>query len=251
MGGGSDGGGTTTTESHAEYPPEFRPLAEAGVRNIMDLQNVLPMAPFAEAQGGQVANLAPFTLAGMGLLPFAALSGSERGIPSLGGPLGTIGNQAINVSGPSPATQAALGALSGQLGAPTQFNPAMTAQPVAWPQVASSPTAFQGVPPSVLYGFSQNLPYMQTPTTGLPPLMPTAPPMSQQAQMFQLQQALKAMQAGGAGSSGPPVLAETGSPQNRAFNTDGTPVSMAQFVGPGVADPAVYGWPMDIGYGFV
>ena len=213
MGGGSDGGGTTTTESHAEYPPEFRPLAEAGVRNIMDLQNVLPMAPFAEAQGGQVANLAPFTLAGMGLLPFAALSGSERGIPSLGGPLGTIGNQAINVSGPSPATQAALGALSGQLGSSAQFNPAMTAQPVAWPQIASNSSAFQGVSPASYAAMSSMLPFMQTPTTGLPPLTPTAPPISQQAQLWQLQQAIQQLQATAPTSQGgPPVVEENPAP---------------------------------------
>ena len=41
---------------------------------------------------------------------------------------------------------------------------------------------------------------------------------------------------------GPPVLAETGFQQWRALNPDGTPVSMSSMVGPGVADPAVYGW---------
>ena len=195
MGGGSDGGGTTTTESRAEYPPEFRPLAEAAVRNIMGLQDVLPMMDFAAAQPGRVAGLSPFTQAGMGLAALSPMAGTEQYIPSLGGPLSMIGNQAINVAGPSPATQAALGALSGQLGAPAQFNLARTPQPVAWPQAASNSTAFPGVPPSVLYGFSQTLPFMQTPSVGLPPLIPTAPPQSQQAQIFQLQQALQAMQA--------------------------------------------------------
>lgn len=202
MGGGSDGGGTTTTESHAEYPPEFRPLAEAAVRNIMGLQDVLPMMDFAQAQPGRVAGLAPFTQAGMGLAALSPLAGTEQYIPSLGGPLSMIGNQAINVAGPSPATQAALGALSGQLGAPAQFNPAMTPQPIRWPQAASNPTAFPGVPPSALYGFSQTLPFMSTPTTGLSPLVPTAPPQSQQAQLFQLQQAIQAMQAQQAAAPG-------------------------------------------------
>ena len=198
MGGGSDGGGTTTTESHAEYPPEFRPLAESAVRNIMGLQDVLPMQSFAEQQSGQVAGLAPFTLAGMNLLPFAAMSGSERGIPALGGPMGNIANQALSLSGPSPGTQAALGALSGQLGAPAQFAPGGPS-PVAWPQMASSPTTFQGVPPSALYGMSATLPYMPAPTTtaGLSPLVPNAPPISQQAQMWQLQQAIQQLQSSG------------------------------------------------------
>src|SRR3990167_7120084 len=69
MGGGSGGGGTTTSQAHAEYPEEFRPLAESAVKEIIGLQGRLPLAEFGVAQPARVAGLSPFTEAGMSLVP--------------------------------------------------------------------------------------------------------------------------------------------------------------------------------------
>ena len=143
-GGGSGGGGTSTTQAHAEYPEEFRPLAEAAVKQIIALQGRLPLESFGEAQTARVAGLSPFTQAGMSLVPSLMLrSPAEQQLGQVPNTLGDLLGQFGPVMQPTNAAQGALGFLGGQIGRNLQLAPSMW-QPPRLPQAAPTPTAFQG-----------------------------------------------------------------------------------------------------------
>lgn len=116
---GSGGGKSVSTQS-AEFPPEFRPLAEAAVNQLLALGEALPITDFVDPHPLQVAGLTPLQQltieATPGLLqPTQGL----RGLLGLTTPLAQLTQQALNSQVPSQATQTALASLAPRLGGPT------------------------------------------------------------------------------------------------------------------------------------
>jgi len=220
MGGGSGGGGTTTSQQHAEYPVEFRPLAEAAVKQIIGLQGRLPLAEFGVAQPARVAGLSPFTEAGMSLVPSLMMrSPQEQALQQVPMTLGDILGQFGPVMQPTNPVQQSLGFLGGQMGGrnaqlfPQAFTPPRTPQIAQFAQpsptgqsIQPSPTAFPGFQAPVV-------PQAQSGGAGAggvleaAPLMSMVPPLPMQTQFDQFvaeQQAqLAALQAQQQQQSGP------------------------------------------------
>lgn len=107
MGGG---GGRTTTESRAEYPQEFKPLARSAVSQIQALQRSLPLTMFTEYQPAGTAGLSPLQQYAIDEL----VPATTRPTAGLQGMLATpesVGVAAQGVTGAGEPTQAANAAL--------------------------------------------------------------------------------------------------------------------------------------------
>jgi len=128
MGGGGDTSSTSTQQ--AEFPPEFRPLAEGAVNQILGVQQALPIAGFAGFSPRGIAPLSSLQQRGLSLIesllrPTAGL----QGLSSLAGPVAQAAQGAALAGGPSSVAQQAIS----QLGFQPSFQPA--------------PSPFQFTPP--------------------------------------------------------------------------------------------------------
>src|SRR5215831_2988125 len=59
FGGGGGGSSTTQSSTHAEYPPEFRPIVTGSANQILALQGRLPLSNFAQFAPGGTAGTSP------------------------------------------------------------------------------------------------------------------------------------------------------------------------------------------------
>src|SRR5215831_7532397 len=59
FGGGGGGSSQTTSSTHAEYPPEFAPIAAGAANQILALQGRLPLSNFAAFTPGGTAGTSP------------------------------------------------------------------------------------------------------------------------------------------------------------------------------------------------
>lgn len=115
---GSDTSSKTTTSS--EFPPEFRPLAEGAVRQLLELQKVLPIAAFAEFEPAGTAGIAPMQQFAMDQLIPATFRTTEaqQGVFNTQAPVNLTSFGAADAGRSSNAAQSALDSLrnSGRLG---------------------------------------------------------------------------------------------------------------------------------------
>lgn len=142
---GGGGGGRQVTETKAEFPAEFAPLATSAVGQIQALQGALPLAQFAAFQPQGVPGLSALQeFAVQHLIPgtFDMPAGGQ-GLLQLASPIGSVATDAVRLRATDPATQSALLALQPRLGGPVTM-PAPT--PIEAALAASLPGAAGGLP---------------------------------------------------------------------------------------------------------
>ena len=115
MGGGSGG---QKTESKAEYPEEFKPLAESARKQIEALQNALPLVSHAQFQPAGVAGLSPVEQFAIEELVMRTpyLPASFQSLMDLPEPVGAASQGAVRAGQGSKGAAGALDYLSGFLG---------------------------------------------------------------------------------------------------------------------------------------
>ena len=183
-GGGSDS--TTQSTTNATFPPEFRPLAEGAVEQILALQQALPLSQFAGTEPQGVAGIAPFQQAALNFIPgLLQPSAGLNPLNELTTPLSQAAGQAFGVGQRAPGTQGALDALvaSGRVPAGTAAppTPAFSLQQFLsqLPQSQQLASVIPGVDPQALAQLlgrpiPQTTPVIRPPSL-LPPIAGTPP----------------------------------------------------------------------------
>lgn len=158
------GGGTSSrTTTSSEFPPEFRPLAESAVRQLMDLQTHLPISSFAEYEPAGTAGIAPMQQFAMDqLIPSTFMTTpAQQGVFNTQAPINAASSSVAGAGGPTNAAQSALNALSssGRLGSGAVSLPGgsdMAAFGMNLPPVQAPPTIFPGMSmESLMQGWPQ------------------------------------------------------------------------------------------------
>lgn len=155
MGGG---GGKQVSETHAEYPPEFRPLAESAVKQIQDLQNRLPLGMFTQYQPAGTAGLAPLQEFAINELVPATMrpTAGLQGMLQTPGAVGAAAQGATAAGGPTQASNAALTTLGRRLAGPVgqmpSTQPLQQAFASALPGNYSAPSIFPGMSEETIQG---------------------------------------------------------------------------------------------------
>lgn len=152
------GGGTSSkTSTSSEFPPEFRPLAEGAVRQLLQLQGHLPIAGFADFQPAGTAGIAPMQQYAMDYLVPATMQTTpgQQGALNTQAPVNMASFGAAGSGQSTNAAQSALDALraSGRLGGGSVALPGGQSQEAFGaflPPVQSAPTAFPGVTPEMM-----------------------------------------------------------------------------------------------------
>ncbi len=154
-GGGSDT--QTTSSTKAEFPPEFRPLAEGAVEQILALQGQLPLSQFAEFAPQPTAGVSPFQQAALNFLPgLLQPSAGLNTLNALTAPVGQAAGQAFGAGQRTAGAQGALDALvaSGRVPAGTAAPPipAFTLQQflASLPGAQQLPSVIPGADPQAL-----------------------------------------------------------------------------------------------------
>lgn len=103
------GGGGQETTTRAEFPPEFRPLAEAAVRQIMALQQGLPLSQFGTPRLTPTAGISPFQQAAMNMLPQTlAPTAGLQSLATLGPSLAGTAQRSLEAGAPTVGANWAL-----------------------------------------------------------------------------------------------------------------------------------------------
>ena len=169
------GGGSTKSQQNAEYPPEFRPLAEGAVSQILDMQQRLPVSSFTKYMPAGTAGISPLQeFAINNLVPgtFAPTAGMLSGMEA-GGAIGEAARGVAGASGPTQASQSALDTLGRRLAGPVGQLPSTEAYQ-QWfaqslPGQRSLPTVFGGLSPETVSTEFADMASRGVPVVGGPP----------------------------------------------------------------------------------